>query len=75
MSAINFRLKGAGFEYCWRLNSAPDCMTLHCTEPFIITLPSSRHDLMFNDVERDVKHKVIITMMSFPKITKECIEN
>ena len=50
--------RGPGFESCWRWNSSDDFMTLHCTEPFIITLPSSRYDL--NNVERDVKHQTII---------------
>ena len=45
---------GLRFESRWRQNSAHDCMTLHCTEPFIITLPSSQYDL--NNVERDEKH-------------------
>ena len=35
-----------------------DCMMLHCIELFIITFPSSQNDL--TDVERDVKHQVII---------------
>ena len=39
-------------------NSAYDCIALHCTEPFIITLPSSQYDL--NNVERDVKHQTTI---------------
>ena len=37
--------------------SAHDCMALHCTEHFIIILPSTRYD---NNVERDVKHLTII---------------
>ena len=45
------------------LNSAVDGIQLmttahHCTEPFIIPLLSSRYDL--NNVEREVKHQVII---------------
>ena len=32
-----------------------DCMALHCTEPFIILLPSSPYDL--NNVERDIRHQ------------------
>ena len=32
-----------------------DCTVLHCTKPFIISLPSSKYD--FNDVERGVKHQ------------------
>ena len=32
-------------------------IVLHCIEPFIITLSSSRYDL--NDVDRDVKHQII----------------
>ena len=33
-------------------------MVLNCTEPFIITLPSSQYDL--SNVERDIKHQIII---------------
>ena len=33
-------------------------MAFHCTEPFVIILPSSRYDL--NNVGRDVKHQLII---------------
>ena len=33
-------------------------MAFHRTEPFIITLSSSQHDL--NNVERDVKHQIIM---------------
>ena len=33
-------------------------MAFHHTEPFIITLSSSQHDL--NNVERDVKHQIIM---------------
>ena len=39
-------------------DSACDCIVLHCTEPFIITLPKSQYDL--NNVERDIKHQTII---------------
>ena len=39
-------------------NSTHDCMALHCTEPFIITLPLSWYDL--NNVERDIKHQTHI---------------
>ena len=35
---------------------------LHCTGPFIITLPPSRYDL--NNVERDVKHQTTIIVLS-----------
>ena len=38
-------------------NSAHDCTALHCTEPFIIILSSSRYDL---NVEMDVKHQTVI---------------
>ena len=34
------------------------CFHNDCTEPFVITLPSSLYD--FNIVERDVKHQIII---------------
>ena len=33
-------------------------LMLHCIEPVIIILPSSQYDL--NNVERDVKHQIII---------------
>ena len=45
-----------GFES--RQNSSHDLTAFHCTELFIITLPSSRYDL--NNVERDLKHPVSI---------------
>ena len=41
--------------------SAHDSMVLLCTEPFIITLPSSGYDL--NDVKRGVKHQTIIIQL------------
>ena len=34
-------------------------MMLHCTEPFIITIPLSEYDL--DNVERDIKHQIIIS--------------
>ena len=40
------------------LNSTHDYTALNCTELFIITLPLSRYNL--SDVERDVKHQIII---------------
>ena len=43
-------------------NPAHYYMPLNCTEPFIITLPSSRYDL--SDVERDGKHQIIIIVSS-----------
>ena len=58
VSTSNFGLQDPGFESCWRQNSAHYCMVLHCTEPFIMTLPLSQYDL--NDVGRDVGHKIII---------------
>ena len=39
---------------------AYDCMALHSTKPFIITLPPSQYDT--NNVESDVKHQTIIIM-------------
>ena len=48
------RSLGSWFESRLRLNLAHDCMTLHCTEPFIITLPLSQYDL--NNAEGDVKY-------------------
>ena len=59
---------GPGFEYCWRVNSAYDCMVLHHTEPFIIILSSSQYDL--NNVERAVKHQTIIIVISGESIMK-----
>ena len=41
-------------------------MVLHCTEPFIIILPSSRYD--FNSIERDEKHQTIIIPQKNKKI-------
>ena len=38
-----------------------DCMALYCTEPFIITLPSSRYDL--NYMERDMTHQTIVLFL------------
>ena len=46
-----------------RWNSTCVCTTLHCTEPFIITLPSSRYDL--NNVERDIKQQIIIIIINW----------
>ena len=60
--ASNFRSWGPGFESHWRRNPAHYYMPLNCTEPFIITLPSSRYDL--SDVERDGKHQIIIIVSS-----------
>ena len=50
----------------WRQNSAYDCMALHCTEPFIIILPSTQYGL--NNVEWDIKHQIVIIMQckSYP---------
>ena len=39
------------------------CIMLYCTEPFIITLPSSQYDL--SNVERDVKHQIVITLSNY----------
>ena len=50
VSAPGFRSQGPGFEFGLGQNSADDCMAFHCTEPFIVTLPSSQNDL--NNVER-----------------------
>ena len=62
ISAADLGSQGPSFESHWRRqNSAHDCMALHCTEPFIITLPLSRHGL--NNVARDVKHQIIINRL------------
>ena len=62
--------RGHGFESRCRQTSAHDCMLLHCTEPFIGNLTSSRYDL--NNVERDTKHQIIIIIITlyctWPKI-------
>ena len=39
--ALVFGSQGPGLEFGWKWNSAHECMTLHCTEAFIITLPMS----------------------------------
>ena len=49
---------GSGFGSPCSWNSAHDSTALHCTEPFIIILPSSPYDL--DNIERDVKHQIII---------------
>ena len=58
VSAPGFGSQGPVFEFHWRRDLAHDCSALHCTEPFIIILPSSQYDL--NNVERDVQHQLII---------------
>ena len=58
VSASDFGSGGSGFESSWRRNLPYDCKALHCTKPFIVTLPfpSSQFDL--NNVERDVNTKI-----------------
>ena len=58
VSARDFWSQGLKFEFQWRWNLAHGCTAFHCTEPFIINLPSACDDL--NNVERDVKHQTII---------------
>ena len=52
---------------CFRdgLNTAYDCVTLHCTEPFIIIPSSSQYDL--NNVEGDIKYQIIIIILKYEK--------
>ena len=45
LSAPNCGSQGCWFDCCWRKDSAHYCTRLHCTKPFIITLPSSWYDL------------------------------
>ena len=46
VSASDLGSQGPGFKSHWRQNSAhDDCTMLHCTEPFIIILPSFQYDL------------------------------
>ena len=66
VSAPNFESQGPRFESSWRQNSAHNCMAVHYTEPFVIIPTSSQYDL--NNVERDVKHQIIIIMCSKFKI-------
>ena len=56
------------FESCLRRISAHECAAL-----FIITIPSSRYDV--NNVERDVKHEIIIIIRdrSNPLKTQELV--
>ena len=54
------------FIYTWKhisvhIATAEHCMAHHCTEPFIITLLSSRSDL--NNAGRDVEHQIIIIVI------------
>ena len=49
--------RGPGFESRWRRNSGPYCTALRSTKPPF----SSRYDL--NNVERDVKHQIIIIII------------
>ena len=53
VSTPDFRSQGRGFESCWKWDSSWTLMVLHCTEPFMLTLPSSRY--YWNTVERDIK--------------------
>ena len=59
-----FQIMRSRFESLRRRNLAHNCMALNCTESFIITHPSSWYDL--NNVERDVKHKIIIISYEAP---------
>ena len=58
VSAPDFGSQNPEFKSHWKRNSALDCLALHCIEPFIIILPWSGYDL--NNVERDIKHQIII---------------
>ena len=58
VNTLDFGSWGLGFKPCWRWCSSHDCTALHCTKPFMITLPSSWYDL--NNVERGIKHQIII---------------
>ena len=60
VSALDLRLQGLRFESRCRGNSIHDCMALHCTEPFIMILPSSQYNLSTCNIERNVKHQIII---------------
>ena len=44
VSAPDFGSRGRGFESRWRRDSSRTYTALHCTEPFMFTLPSSRND-------------------------------
>ena len=57
ISTPYFESQGPRFESLLRRTSTHDCMVFHCSEPFIITLPSSQYDL--HNIERDVKHQTI----------------
>ena len=56
-SAPDLGIRGPGFKFHWRWNSAHGCMDFYCTESFVILLSLSRNGL--NNVERDVKHQII----------------
>ena len=59
VSASDFGSRGRGFESHWRRDSSPTWTALHCPEPFMFILPSSRND--WNTVKRDVKPYLIHT--------------
>ena len=57
----NFRSWSSGFKSCWRRNSdSYDCMAPHYTEPFIITIPSSRYDLTLVMLNKKMLHPLLI---------------
>ena len=66
VSALDFRSR-LGFKSHWKWNSNHDFIMLHCTEPFIFTLASSRYDL--TNVERGVKHQIIIIITTYQAVS------
>ena len=61
-SAPDFGSRGLSFESRWRQDSFRTLTVLHCTEPFMFTLPSSWYD--WNTAERDVKLQNIYPSIS-----------
>ena len=51
-------------------NPARECMALHCTEPFIVTLPSSEYGS--NNAEREVKRQIIIMTLVSNEVHLPC---
>ena len=57
VSAPDFGSRGLGFESRWTRVSVLTLTALHCTEPFMFTLPSSWYD--WNTVGLDVKPQIV----------------
>ena len=61
---LDHKILGLNPAVWW--NSAHDCMVLHCTEPFIITLPSSQYIYIFELrlLEKPIEPSVVHSSMN-----------